>query len=386
MPTASQEYFDASLRHQVGLRRLQAGEARRILRVLEEADRELVRQLRERLARLAGKVDATSERLKSLLDDVAALRAETLKAARGDVDSLLPRLAVAEAGTELALLSGSIPIEHTWQGVSAEQVRASLRRPIYGGATMGQWFKDLQRADLARLERAVRLGFVLGETVPQIVARVAGTRAKAFTDGALAVTRRQAETLVRTGINAASNAARQSVWEANQDVISGVVWTSTLDGRTSPVCRARDGKFDPAPGKDVPPGFERLQPPGARPPAHPNCRSTTVAVLDGEALVGDRPAVTDTRTRRKREIDFRAMAKAQGRSVQSVRSDWARDNIGQVPAKTTYDEWLRRQPAAFQDEVLGKRRAKLFRDGMSLDQFVDRRGNALTLEELGAVT
>jgi len=44
---------------------------------------------------------------------------------------------------------------------------------------------------------------------------------------------------------------------------------------------------------------------------------------------------------------------------------------------------LKRQPASFQDEVLGKTKAKLFREGgLNVDQFVDRAGNELTLSQL----
>jgi hypothetical protein len=40
-----------------------------------------------------------------------------------------------------------------------------------------------------------------------------------------------------------------------------------------------------------------------------------------------------------------------------------RDLTGQVPAKLSYDQWLRTQTKEFQDEVLGPRRAQMFRDG-----------------------
>ena len=43
---------------------------------------------------------------------------------------------------------------------------------------------------------------------------------------------------------------------------------------------------------------------------------------------------------------------------------------GQVQADTSYYEWIKTQPAAFQDAVIGKSRAKLFRDGgMTPEQF-----------------
>jgi hypothetical protein len=58
------------------------------------------------------------------------------------------------------------------------------------------------------------------------------------------------------------------------------------------------------------------------------------------------------------------------------------ENIGQVPGETTYDSWLRRQSSSFQDEVLGRGKAKLFREGLKMDEFIDRRGNELTIDEL----
>jgi len=55
---------------------------------------------------------------------------------------------------------------------------------------------------------------------------------------------------------------------------------------------------------------------------------------------------------------------------------------GQVPAKMTYNEWLKTKPAEFQNEVLGPNRAKLFRAGMPVDRFVNRAGDKLTLDDL----
>ena len=116
-------------------------------------------------------------------------------------------------------------------------------------------------------------------------------------------------------------------------------------------------------------------------------------------LIGERPFVRDTRNRRRREMDFRALAKDKaGRAwkrlsekerrqrTRNQRDAWGEANIGRVPASTTYDEFLRRQPAAFQDDVLGKTRGALFRKGgLKQDQFVDFSGNTLTLQQLRAL-
>lgn len=63
----------------------------------------------------------------------------------------------------------------------------------------------------------------------------------------------------------------------------------------------------------------------------------------------------------------------------------ARDENGtvsQISSETTYNSWLKKQPAAFQNEVLGEERAKLFRGGMNVDKFTDDNGRTLTLPEL----
>ncbi len=68
-------------------------------------------------------------------------------------------------------------------------------------------------------------------------------------------------------------------------------------------------------------------------------------------------------------------SKGKNSLIRKERKEWGKVNVGQVPAKTTYQDFLSRQPATFQDEVLGKTKGKLFRKGgMSLDKFVDRNG------------
>jgi hypothetical protein len=55
---------------------------------------------------------------------------------------------------------------------------------------------------------------------------------------------------------------------------------------------------------------------------------------------------------------------------------------GQVPDAETYQTWLKKKPAAFQDDVLGPTRGKLFREGLPLDRFVDETGKEYTLAQL----
>ena len=384
MANANDGYLDAALRHQIGLRRYSTGLASRVARLLEQADLELTQMLRERLARFEGQdVDFTGERWKDMLADIRGARQVALQQYKNLSRSELTALGPMEHDREISIMGASIPIEVSFANVSVDQLRAIATSRPFQGRFLRDWFQTLEEGDRRRLTQAVQLGMVQGEPIDDIVRRVVGTRKQKYADGILATTRRDAQTIVRTAVNHVSNTARNYVWDANSDIITARIWTSTLDGRTSAICRARDGQGTPVGGNPLPAGVEPLRPPEAQPPAHMNCRSLMVAYLDGIGLIGNRPTVTDTRTRRRREIDFRAEAKRTGKTIQQVRQEWSAKHIGTAPAKTNYQEFLSRQPASFQDEVLGPTRGKLFRaGGMKVSEFVDRSGNQLTLDQL----
>lgn len=385
MATANEEYLDASIRHQIGLRRYTAGLTKRVARLLELADRDLTERLRLRLKRFEGKdVDFTSEQWRALLTDIREARKVALQQYKDMTRGELSALGVLEAEREISLLTAAIPVEISFATVTADQLRAIATSRPFQGRHLRDWYQTLEQGDQRRLTQALQLGMAQGETTDDIVRRVVGTRRAQYSDGILAVTRRDAQAIVRTATNHVSNVARASIWEANSDIVAARIWVSTLDGRTSAICRARDGQGRPIGGRTtLPEGVIPLKPLDATPPAHINCRSTMVGYIDGVGLVGKRPTVTDTRTRAKREVDFRAEARRRGVPIQQVRREWAAENIGQVPSKTTYQEFLTRQPAKFQDEVLGPTRGKLFRaGGMRVNEFVDRAGNELTLDQL----
>lgn len=193
-----------------------------------------------------------------------------------------------------------------------------------------------------RLVRGVQTGFVQGQTTRQIVSNVVGA-------GGLAdISERNAMTVVRTAVSHVSNTTRQMTYDDNSDIVSKYQWVSTLDSRTSTVCKSRDGQ-DYLIGK------------GPMPPAHPNCRSTTIPVISDDFL------------------DFLDEG--------SVRAARGANGGTQVDASTSYYDFLKQQPAWFQDEALGPVRGKIFRNsGISPEEFrvisVDGYGRPLTLQQM----
>lgn len=386
MMNSNEIYRDAVLRHQIGVRRYQSGLVKEVSKVLATADKALAADLRLKLSALEATgqpIDYQGRRWKALLESIRQQRGALLDQVKEEVTGQLNLFGTMEAKREGSLLATSLPIEYNFAVVAQHLVAAVVVAKPFNGYLLSGWFDNLKNAEQRRLIATLQTGMINGETTDDIVRKVIGTRKNNYTDGVVAMTRRDATAVIRTATNHVSNAARDLVWQENSDVITAKVWASTLDGRTSAGCRARDGRAVPMGNNKLPPELKPLHPAGITPPAHVNCRSTMVAYIDGVGLIGQRPYVTDTRTRNNREVDFRRLAKERGTTIAEVRREWAEKNIGRVPNATTYNDFLRRQSAEFQDEVLGKTKGKLFREGgLELQNFVDRDGNELTLKQL----
>ncbi len=237
--TANERLLDATIRHQVQVLRLGKGEAKRAASFLAATEGDLVAKIAA-----ASSGSRTQKSLESLLVDIRSMRKEAIATMGGELGKSTKGLVNTEIEWEQAAMQGSLPVDLRLASVTPHAVRAVARSPIRGIPIEG-WLNGMEKGDISRLEQAVRLGFLEGETVDQITRRIRGTAANRFKDGALSVTRRQAEALARTSVNHYSNAARQEVWKANSDVITGLRWTATLDGRTTLVCQGRDGRVFP---------------------------------------------------------------------------------------------------------------------------------------------
>ena len=212
-----------------------------------------------------------------------------------------------------------------------------------GGKLLESFIADWTQAERNRVTGAIRMGYAQGETNQQLINRIRGTKALKYSDGLLAITRRNAEAVVRTGIQHVASVARMETWKTNSDVVNGYKICATLDSSTSAQCRSLDGREFKI-GK------------GPVPPFHIRCRTTTVATLDARYSFLDEDA-----TRASKD--------------------------GYVDASETYYSWLQKQSAQFQDAALGPVRGKLFRNGgLTSERFaelqLDRKFMPLNLEQI----
>lgn len=332
------EIADALIRHQVYLQRFGNATARKVLALLKRSDARMVeRLLRDDLSELS------QTRQETLLRELRRIIDSAYEDATGALQIDLDGLAVYEGEYQTDLFRRVLPVKFETVVPAADQIIAAVNSRPFQGKLLKEVYSELSASSFRKVRDTIRAGIVEGRTTEQIVRDLRGTKAQGFKDGVLDTNRRATETVVRTAVNHTANTAREYTYERNADLVKGVRWNATLDGRTSAVCRARDGKvYDP--GK------------GPRPPAHFNCRSSTSPVLASW-----------------RDLGF---------EIDELPPSTRASMNGQVPADQDYDTWLRKQPRAFQVEVLGETKAKLFRAGLKMDRFIDRKGSELTLDEL----
>lgn len=358
MATSNEELRDALIRRQIYLLRFGSGLTARVLKLLRLTERDIQEEIEERVAELAvaAFTSRTLARLRVLQKSLESLRRGTWNRVLDTWDTELTELARVEATYVAGLITEVAPVKLDVSLPSGLQLAAITSSRPMEGALLRDWARRASAAEIQRIMGAVQIGLTRGDNVKQITNRVMGTKSLDRRDGALHLSSQHAETITRTAVNHVSNQAKGALYAANSDIIDEEVYVATLDSRTTPICRSLDGQVYPV-GR------------GPRPPLHLGCRSLRVALING-SLIGNRPAVPAT----KRELEGLSQ-RDRGRRI--------RELAGQVPASLNYPEWLKRQTQAFQDDVLGVKRGRLFRDGgLTLDRFVDRNGRQYTLREL----
>lgn len=343
MPVAPALSIEIASRHQAHLERLKTGDVREYRELFAAMERDI-------LGRLAGDVTEWSRvRLEGQLAAIqTAMRAQYSGEMLRQWRDQIGELAAYEAGFELRALEQVAPTYNFTLPSDTQIVAAVYSQPLQvrgsdGGKLLEAFYSDWTDAGTQQVVGTIRRGFAQGQTTPEIVRELRGI------GGVFERNRRGFETLTRTALQHAAMTAREQTWQANDDIVTGVRWTSTLDNRTSTQCRSLDGQVFPINS-------------GPRPPAHPSCRSSTVAVLDERFSILEEGATRRTRDPETGDVDY-------------------------IGARTTYYQWLKRQPAEVQNSIIGPTRGKLLRDGgLSAQRFaelqLDRRFMPLTLREM----
>lgn len=379
--TSNDLFFDAMLRHQIGLLRVAKGTGNRVVSLLDATEADIRAALRNRLRGQTGLTTPRHvRRLQTLLDEIRGIRGQAHKNLGVLFQKEMRNLAVSEAAFVDGIFKTVVPVRVNTSLPSPDRLRTIVTARPFEGRLMRQWSSDIARADLSRIEAQIRIGLVQGEPIPDISRRITGTASLRGRNGVTEITRRQAQGISRTATNAIANQSRREYFKENSEFFKFEVFVATLDGATSPICRDLDGDRFPIDE-------------GRFPPIHFNCRSLRVAVMDDE-LLGKRPSKPVHERRLLRDYakanGIKPVPKTRNGLPRGTKGDFdsfsrtrTRELIGRVPAKQSYAEWLPKQSAKFQDDVLGLTKGKLFRKGgMPLGKFVDANDVERTLTDL----
>lgn len=329
---------DIAVRLQVYLERLKTAEAKDFNFLLRFIEAEFRAALSE-----GELVDMPRVEVREIVRSMRKALEGSASAAVKEFADRLEEIALFSYQSEAAGLSTGITGIVSKLG-SAKVLGQVLERPLSStGELLMPWIKRMVESEVLAVESLLRKGLAEGWDNSRMIRALTGTRSNRYTDGLMARLGRQNSTLVRTAIQHAHSVSRQQVWNENSDIIEGYRWLSTLDNKTSEQCRALDGRL-----------FKLGA--GPLPPIHPNCRSVTVAQLIKSLDVLSRGAT-------RASMD------------------------GPVSAKTNYYDWLKDQPAEFQDSVIGPVRGALLRNGgLTVAEFTRLQLNSvfepLTLEEM----
>lgn len=337
-----QYLLNASIKHQVFMLRYAGSVFKQMSYFINQATKSIVDRLSKANTTLS------KQRLNTLLQELTLLNNTIYKNMGKSVKLQMADLVKYEADFTKRLLNAAtvsnlnttVPTTTQLNAAAFTNVMNAVPgfRPVDGN-TIGDaltYFGDAKAADVVQ---RVRVGFATGQTIDEIALGITKIQSS--------LVERQARVLARTITNHVASQARLAFYEENKDVLQEKYQVvATLDDRTCETCGALDGEVFDADEFEAP-------------PYHDNCRCSFIALVDpeydaGKDVDGGRPAQTE-------------------------------DGYEEVSSKTTYNSWINKQPAAFQDEILGPNKGALLRAGASMDKFVDHNYKPYTLKELRAM-
>ncbi len=256
----------------------------------------------------------------------------------------LSDLGVIEAKWQRSSINGAAGFELAVAMPTEAALAAITRNTLVQGAPSAAWWAK-QDANLQfQFTNAVRTGLAQSESTGQIIKRVRQV---------MDVSRRDAASLVRTSVQAVAVEARDMTLKANSDVVKGKIQVSTLDSRTTFLCASRNGATYNLANEPIAP----KKMPYIALPAHFQCRSAYSPL---------------TKSFRELGLDIDEFSPSTRASMD-----------GQIPAETTFEQFLDRKGKSWQNEYLGPGRAELWRSGsITLNDLVGSTGRELTLDQL----
>lgn len=211
----------------VDLLRAAAGVYGDVRTILESLEDDLVARLTRALDR-----GLSATRLRTLLAEASARITAGYREVADLLDGIAFEIGGIEAATMMATTNAAAGVSLIPRVLPPSLIRTIGRDTLLQGAASRLWWAR-QSADLQwRFAREMRMGIAAGETGAELVRRVRGGAGR---PGIMAASRRDAEALVRSSVNAWANNSRLAFFRAHANVYKAVQQKSTLDARTTDI-------------------------------------------------------------------------------------------------------------------------------------------------------
>lgn len=344
-----QQIIRATIDYATDIELLSNTQTRRLLVDARLLQRDLKQQLRRidptsptRPATKQRRLEQYLEIANRLIDDVYR------KLNREHRDFLRETVRMEDAGGR-AIINDTLGDQVLRVNIESDQVNLIARQTLAEGLPPEQWFRNKLPNDFKSfLLRGLQTGIAQNETIQQLTSRI-NRRSE--------IERRNVEAIVRTTLSGVLNKTRDQLYINNSDVIEGQAHLSTLDVRTTPICRARDGLAWTIPDHK-PIGGHGVR---WRPfPLHFNERSTWAPVFRNiDDIIG-----VDT----------------------SQWSEGTRATMnGPNKASVNYTQWFAEQSEGRQLQILGREKLRLYkRNNLTMGDLTRVDGSELTIPELVA--
>jgi SPP1 gp7 family putative phage head morphogenesis protein len=199
-------------------------------------------------------------------------------------------------------------------------VKAMISKPVLG-SDPNEVFKGVFSDTTKVIQNDLTQGMVGGESFFDMHRRLRDD---------LNMEAAQAMRITRTNVVAAYNEGSVAAYDENADIIAGYEWCSVLDSHTSRICAALHKQRIKL-GETFPGGF-------TAPPAHPNCRSTTIPIFYNDDM--------------NKELDkAHKSAKEEYVTPEGI----IKNRNVELDFDVEYEKWLKDQPELTQENVLGSR-------------------------------
>ena len=269
------------------------------------------------------------------------------------------------------------------------ETKRVLEKSLQVNKRWDEWWTHTADVDVQRVADAINQGVNNGQTVEEVTAVIRGTKDGNYEDGLLSKNRIDARRMARTITAGIANEAKDQFYRDNADVILGVEWLDTLDGRTCFGCASLSRMQ------------WKLDEPHPIPPLHPNCRCVLLPVTALSMLVDEaRPAAkSDFMADARRAYEKKHPGKKFDDLAESTRKKYYYDAIHEYEARTGQPAFeMVGGRASFKDyfenimteqqrkDWLGPERYKLWKSGKyKFDDFVTPYPNrTMTVKQLKA--